>query len=232
MRETSMNAAYLVRSTVAASLVAGAVLTVVSVATMPDFSGDQAERLQAVAASPRAGLSAVTWVLSQPLVALGVVGVTLLARRSAPVLATLAAVVFGLGALGHAVYGGINLAMLAMAEEMGALDAHVAVLDRLETGAMLPFMAAGLIGTVLGVLLLAAALWRAGVGPRWVGPALVAWVVVEFVGSNLVPWAGVASGALFAGALTALAVTVWRSSITNWQTAAEAGVAAPQAVPA
>ncbi|GGK68979.1 hypothetical protein [Ornithinimicrobium pekingense] len=225
-----MSTASLTRTAVAAALVVGVALTVVSVATMPDFSGDQAERLQAVAASPRAPLSAWTWVLSQPLLGIGVVGVAHLARRSAPVLATLAAVAFGLGVLGHAVYGGINLAMLAMAEDLGALEAHVAVLDRLEGGLMLPFMAAGLLGTVLGVLLLAATTWRAGLGPRWVGPALVVWVVVEFVGSGLVEWAGVASGALLTVAFGTLAATVWRSSITHWQTAAETTAAAPDAV--
>ncbi|WP_122260625.1 hypothetical protein [Ornithinimicrobium cerasi] len=221
-----MDTAHLTRAAVAGSLAVGAALTVVSVATMPDFSGDQAARLEAVAASPRAALSALTWVLSQPLLGLGVVGVAHLARGRAPVLATLAAVLFGLGALGHAVYGGVNLAMLAMAEDLGAVEAHVAVLDRLETGTMLPFMAAGLLGTVLGLLLLAAALWRADVGPRWVGPALVAFVLLEFVGSNFSRWAGVASGALLLLALVTLAVAVLRSSPAHWRTEAEAGAAA------
>lgn len=223
-----MTPAQLVRSTAVLSLAAGALLTVVSVATMPDFSGDQVERLQAVAASPRAALSAVTWVLSQPLLALGIVGVAHLARRSAPVLAMTAAVLFGLGALGHAVHGGVTLAMVAMADDLGAVEAHAAVLDRLETGLMLPFMAAGLLGTVLGILMLALALWRAGLGPRWVGPALAAWVVVEFVGSSFLPWAGLVSGALLTVALGALALAVHRSSVSHWQTAVEAGPLASQ----
>lgn len=220
-----MNTAHLTRATVAGSLALGAALTVVSVATMPDFSGDQAARLEAVATSPRAGLSSLTWVVSQPLLGVGVVGVAHLASRRAPVLATLAAVLFGLGAVGHAVYGGVNLAMLAMAEDLGAVEAHVAVLDRLEAGTMVPFMAAGLLGTVLGLVLLAAALWRAHVGPRWVGPALVGFVVVEFVGSNVSRWAGVASGALLLLALGALALVVWRSSTAHWRTEAEAETA-------
>lgn len=218
-----MDVASLTRSTVAGSLALGAALAVLSVGTMPDFSGDQTSRLEAVAASPRAALSAWTWVLSQPLLGLGVVGLAHLARWRAPVLATLTAVLFGLGALGHAVYGGINLAMLAMAEDLGAVEAHVAVLDRLESGLMLPFMAAGLLGTVLGVLLLAATLWRAALGPRWVAPALVAWVVIEFAGSGLVSWAGVASGALLAVTFVATAVVVQRSSLAHWRTEAEAG---------
>lgn len=221
-----MHVASLTRSTVAGALGLGAALTVLSVATMPDFSGDQASRLEAVAASPRAALSAWTWVLSQPLLGLGVVGLAHAARSRAPLLATLAAVLFGLGALGHSVYGGINLAMLAMAEDLGAVDTHVAVLDRLEQGLMLPFMAAGLLGTVLGVLLLAAALWRARLGPRWVGPALVAWVVLEFAGSGLFSWAGVASGAVFGITLVAMAVVLQRTPISYWRTEVEAAAGA------
>lgn len=218
-----MDTAQLTRATVAGSLAVGAALTVVSVATMPDFSGDQAARLEAVAASPVAATSALTWVLSQVLLGLGVVGVAHLARRSVPVLATLAAVVFGLGALGHTVYGGVNLAMLSMAQDLGSVEAHVAVLDRLESGLMLPFMAAGLLGTVLGLVLLAVAVWRSGAGPRWVPVALLAFVLVEFVGSTLSRWAGVASGALLVLAFGALALVVRRSSPAHWRTEAEAG---------
>ena len=77
-------------------------------------------------------------------------------------------------------------------------------------------MAAGLLGTVLGVLLLSIALFRSRTGPRWVGPVLWAFLVVEFVGSNLSEWASPVSVALYAVALGAIALTVHRSPAAAW----------------
>src|SRR5690606_11493422 len=137
------------------------------------------------------------------------------------VLAGIGGVLIVLGAFGHAVYGGVNLVMLTMAEDLGSLETHAAVLARGEEGIAIPIMAAGLLGTVLGFIVLGVAVWRGGLGPRWLGPAMIAWVVVEFVGSSLSDWALYASGALYALVFGALAVAVWRSSVGHWQTAAE-----------
>nr|NLD41675.1 hypothetical protein [Actinomycetales bacterium] len=123
----------------------------------------------------------------------------------------------------HAVYGGVNIVMLLMARDLGALEAHASVLDAGEQGLMVPFLAAGLLGTVLGFVLLGIAVWRVGLGPRWTGPAMIVWVVVEFVGSSMSQWAGYASGVLYAVILGALALTVLRSSLGHWQSAIEAG---------
>lgn len=221
-----MNLARLTRTTVAGSLLAAAVLTVVSIATQPDFSGDSAARLDAVAGSSLATVSAMTWILSQAFVLVGVVGVAHLARHGAPVLSAVAAGLLGLSCLGHTVHGGVNLAILAMAEDSSAVQTHAAVLDRLESGIAIPFMAAGLLGLVLGFLALAAALWRSGVAPRWTGPALVAWIVVEFVGSGLSDWAFYGSGLLYLVVFTALASAVWGSPLSIWRTEAEAQAAA------
>src|SRR5690606_24479259 len=148
-----------------------------------------------------ATVSALSFTASQLFLAVGLAGVAHLLRSRVPVLATLGVVLAVLGAFGHAVYGGVNLVMLSMAgtaADPAALDSYAAVLAHGEQGIAIPFMAAGLLGTVLGFVLLGAALWRGGLGPRWVGPGMIAWVVVEFVGTGLSEWAGYASGVLYA----------------------------------
>jgi hypothetical protein len=225
-----MEPARLIRAAVAACLVLGGVLTVVSISTMPDFSGGFEERLEAVAAGPLSTLSAYTWVLSQLVVTVGLLGLTHLLRMRVPVLAALSGILILLSGFGHAVYGGVNITMLAMAEHPEDVEAHVAVLDRLESGLGVPFMAMGMLGLVLGFLLLAVALWRSGVGPRWAGPAVVVWLVLEFVGSALSSWAFYGSGLLYLVLFGTFAATVARSSTAVWRSEAEA-TAEPATVP-
>lgn len=213
----------LTRGAVAAALVLGAALAVLGVLLMPDFSGGQTERLQAIAeGQPGATVSAVSFTVSQLFLAVGVVGLARLLRRRAPVLSTLAVALTVAGAFGHAVHGGLSLVMVSMAQDLDALDVHAAVLTRLEEGLGLPFMAAGLLGTVLGFLLLGLALWRSGVGPRWVGPATLVWVVTEFALSGISQWASYGSAVLYAAILVALALVVRGSALDHWRTAAEA----------
>lgn len=208
-----MTTSPVLRAVVAAGLVLAAVLTITSIQLMPDFSGDHADRLRAVAASPRASaVSAVTFTLSQLVLAVGVLGVAHVLRPRVPALAATAGALVLLGTFGHAVYGGISLLMLSMAEDPAAVDRYADLLASAEQGAPLPFMAAGLLGTVLGFVVLGVALWRGGLGPRWLGPAAVLWVLVEFVGSNFSRWAGYASGLLWLAVLATLAVEVWRAA--------------------
>jgi hypothetical protein len=87
----------------------------------------------------------------------------------------------------------------------------------------------GLAGTVLGLLLLSIGLFRAGVGPRWVGPALWAFLVVEFIGSAISPRASYLSGVLFLAAFGALAVEAvhsWRDAPVGTRTGTDQGDAA------
>lgn len=223
-----MKPAQFTRTAVAVSLVVGAALIVVSVLLMPDFSGGHRESLEAIAAAQTTStISAMSFTVAQLFLAVGLVGVAHLVRSQVPVLAMLGGTLAVLGAFGHAVYGGVNVVMLSMAQDLAAFDTHAAVLARGEEGIDIPFMAAGLLGTVLGFILLGVALWRSGLGPRWVGPAMLVWVVVEFVGSNFSQWASYASGALYAVIFGALAHAVWQSSISHWQTAAEGAVGTP-----
>jgi hypothetical protein len=216
------NTAALTRGTVAASLATCAVLTVVAVLTMPDFSGSQAQWLQEIAAAPTASaVSAMLFVGSQLPFAVGLVGVAHLLRDRAPVLAALGSVLAVLGGFGHATYGGVNLVMLQMAKDPANSAVHVDVLDGVGSGPAVPFMAMGLLGTVLGLVVLGIAVWRAGVGPRWLGPVLVLFVVVEFAGAGISVWAGYASALLFLVGFLTLALVVARSATAVWTTAAE-----------
>jgi prepilin signal peptidase PulO-like enzyme (type II secretory pathway) len=63
----------------------------------------------------------------------------------------------------------------------------------------------GLAGTVLGLLLLSIGLFRTGLGPRWVGPALWTFLVVEFVGGALSEYASYVSSVLLLVAFFGLA---------------------------
>jgi hypothetical protein len=216
------NTAALTRVTVVASLAACGVLTVVSVLLMPDFSGSEARWLQEIAtASTASAVSAMLFVGSQLPFAVGLAGVAHLLRDRTPILAAVGAALAVLGAFGHSAYGGVNLVMLQMAKDPANAAIHADVLRGVGSGPAVPFMAMGLLGTVLGLVLLGVAVWRAGVGPRWLGPVLILFVAVEFAGAGFSVWAGYASAVLFLVGFATLALVVARSATSVWTTAVE-----------
>ena len=97
--------------------------------------------------------------------------------------------------------------MSQVAENRSNVGVYAGLLERLEAEpTLLPFMVAGLLGTVLGVLLLSIAWWRSRTAPRWVAPMLWAFLVVEFVGSNLSAWATYLSVLLYLVSVCTVAV--------------------------
>lgn len=100
-------------------------------------------------------------------------------------------------------------------------ELHAELIDSVESGPAAAFMVMGLLGTVLGILLLSIGLWRARVAPRWAAPALLAFLIVEFVGTAISDWASQVAGLLFLSAFVALAVTIWHSPRVTWQTGYE-----------
>lgn len=203
------------RRLAAVALLLAVVLSAASILLMPRFDGGADAQLAAIAASGLAGtVSALAFTLAQLPMAIGFVVVAHLVGRRAAVLAAIGGTLLVLGCFGHAVHGGMSNVMLAMAADPANRDAHAAVIASASDGAHLPFMIAGLAGTVLGIVVLAIGMLRARFAPAWVPWALLAWVVVEFVGSGLVEWAAYASLLLFAGAIAGLAVAVWRSDAT------------------
>ena len=136
-----MTIANLRRAVVAVSVAAGAGIGLGSLLLQPVMPDDPAEFVATLASSPGAGIGMQLFVFSQLFWAIGLVGVGHLASRRAPVLATLGAVLSGLGAFGHAVYGGAMLTQLALASNT---DAAVAAVLASETAIFLPYFVGGL----------------------------------------------------------------------------------------
>lgn len=223
------NTAAFRRTAGAVALVAAALLMVVSVVFAPDFPAGFADRLAAVdEGGTSAAVSAVTFALAQLPFLIGVLAIGHLLRDGAPVLSNVGTSLAVLGGFGHCVFGGISMAMLAMAADAPNRAIHADLLERIESGPAVVFMAMGLIGTVLGILLLAIGLFRARVVPRWVPILLWAFLAVEFAGGALSEWASSVSVVIYLIALTAIAVAVWSSPISRWEMRPVASDVAPK----
>jgi len=217
------NTATFRRDAAVVGLVSTAVLSALSTMTAPEFpAGGGAERLDAIADNLSASaLSAAAFTLAQlPFIA-AALGLGHLLRSGAPVLSNVATTLALLGAFGHTVFGGGALLHVAMAADEAQHATFGALIDDVESSPVTAFAAMGLLGTVLGLVLLAVGLWRAGFGPRWVPIALGAFVVVEFVGHSVSDWASHVASVIYLVSFTALAVAVWRTSPQGWATAPE-----------
>ena len=189
---------------------ATALLTLVSILLQPEFGADPVEHLAAIEdAGGAAAVSVTTFALSQLPFMVGCVVIALLCRAGAPRLAVAGGTLAVLGGFGHAVFGGIGLSQLAMSTSPERA-AMAEVITAIESGPAVIFMAMGLLGTVLGLLLLGVALFRSRMVPRWIPLTLWAFLVVEFVGSNLSAWASPAAGVLYVAAFGGLAVELLR----------------------
>jgi hypothetical protein len=216
------NTATFRRSAAAAGLVTASIITAVSTVLAPEFPSEYADRLGAMAAGgTSATVSAVAFTLAQlPLLA-GILGIGHLLRRSAPRLSNIGTTLAVVGIFGHSVVGGVMLVQLELAQDVPNRETHAAVIAGLESGPIGPFMGMGLIGTVLGLLLLSIGVFRAGLGPRWVGPTLWAFLVVEFVGSAVSGWAAHLAVLLYGAAFFALALAIARSPESAWAVPAD-----------
>jgi hypothetical protein len=221
------NTATFRRDVAAIGLVTNALLMTISVMVAPEFPSGFEERLAAIdAAGTQGKISAVTFALAQlPLLA-GVLGIGHLLRGRAPTLSNLGTSLAVIGAFGHSVFGGLSMAYLAMAADQQNRATHAALMQTIESGPAVAFMAIGLLGTVFGILLLAIGLWRAKVAPRWAAPVLGAFLVVGFAGSAVSDRAEQWSVIFYLAAFTALAVTIWRSPKESWRQGVDATAAA------
>lgn len=186
-----------------ASLIAAPVLIAVSTILMPDFGDSSADRLAAVE-STQAAVSAVSFVLSQLPMLVAFLGIGLLLVRAAPRLSAWGTALGVLGCFAHTVYGGVSMTELVMARDESSRATYAALVEKVDGSPVLAFAAVGLLSTVLGYLLISIGLFRSRTGPVWVGPALWAFLLLEFVGSNFSDYAMYLSGLLFALAFFAL----------------------------
>jgi hypothetical protein len=222
MEQLTRDGAGFRRDVVAAALVTSALLALVSVALQPDLPSGHAARLAALhAAGAKAAVSATAFLLQQLPFAVAVLGLGHLLRQRAPRLSTTGVVLGVLGAFGHTVFGGVSLVYLVMAGDPARRSAYAALYQKLDTGPVMLSSLIGLAGTVFGLLVLAAALWRSGLVARWVPGLIVAFVVLEFGGAGISSYASDLAGACALIAFTALAVQVRRMPVAAWGSPAE-----------
>jgi hypothetical protein len=192
-------------------LVATVGLSAASVALMPDLPDTNAGLLQALAEAPaQAATAAAAFTLSQLFLIGAVLAIGDIARPGAPRLIGAGMVLALIGAFGHSVFGGLRLALFGMLDDAGRAQ-YAAALDRTYDSPVMLFAAMGLLGTVLGLALVAIGLLRSRAVAPWIPASLIAFLVVEFVGSNLSNWASLAAVALYAAAMLGIAVAVIRT---------------------
>jgi hypothetical protein len=199
----------------ATCLVVTALLSALSVLSQPEFSADPAERLAAIDAAGASGVvSLLTFVLAQLPFMVAAVAIAMMARGRSPRLAVTGGALAVIGGFGHAVFGGIGLAYLGMSGDAANRAALADVVTRVESGLAVIFMAAGLLGTVIGLVVLGIALFRSRVVPRWIPVALWLFIVTEFALTNFSDWASPAAGLLYVAAFTGIAVQLVRDEDT------------------
>lgn len=197
-----------------AALVLGPVLAGISTVFQPDLDGAPREQLAAIGDSTLAVTSAVTFLVAQLPLLVAVLAIGRLLQERAPRLSSWGTALGVLGCFGHTVFGGISMVYVTMARDESHRGVYAGLMTRLQDSPVMLFSAAGLLGTVLGLLLLGIGLFRSRTGPVWVGPAIWAFLVVEFVGSAVSGYASYLSVLLLAAAFFALAGVLGRSSRT------------------
>lgn len=195
-----------------AALVLGPVIAGVSVMFQPDLSGTTREQLAALGDSPLAAVSAVAFLVSQLPLLVTILAIGRLIQERAPRLSAWGTALGVVGCFGHTVFGGISMAYVEMASNEKHRDVYAGLMSQIQDSPVMLFSAAGLLGTVVGLLLLGIGLFRTSIGPVWVGPAVWAFLVVEFVGSSVSRYASYLSVLLLAAAFFALAGVVNRVS--------------------
>ncbi len=187
-----------------AALVISPVIAGVSVILQPDLSGSTSERLAAMGHAP-AAVSAVAFLLSQLPLLIGILAIGRLLLPRAPRLSAWGTALGVLGCFGHTVFGGTSLLYLMMARDESHRAVQTDLFDHIQNSPVMLFSLIGLAGTVVGLLLLGIGLFRTRTGPVWVGPAIWAFLVVEFVGTAMSSYASYLSVLLLGAAFVAIA---------------------------
>jgi len=194
------------------ALVLGPVIAGVSVIFQPDLDGTPHHQLAAIGDSPLPALSAVAFLVSQLPLLVSVLAIGRLLQERSPRLSAWGTALGVLGCFGHTVFGGISMVYLTMARDEAHRSVYAGLMTRLQDSPVMLFSAVGLLGTVFGLLLLGIGLFRSRTGPVWVGPAIWAFLVVEFVGSAVSGYASYLSVLLLAAAFFALAGVLDRTA--------------------
>jgi hypothetical protein len=186
------------------ALVLGPVIAGVSVIFQPDLDGSPGDRLAAMD-GPLAAVSAVAFLISQLPLLIAILAIGRLLLPSAPRLSAWGTTLGVLGCFGHTVFGGTSMIYLMMARDESHRAVQTALFDQIETSPVMLFSVIGLAGTVFGLLTLSIGLFRSRTVPVWVGPAVWAFLAVEFVGTAFSGYASYLSVLLLGAAFFAIA---------------------------
>ncbi|MGH3345490.1 MAG: hypothetical protein ACRDO4_00785 [Nocardioides sp.] len=195
------------------SLFVAPVLGLLFGALSPPFPEDTAERLAGFADGPLPAVSAVAFAVMQLPMLVAFLAIGRLVLPGSPRLSAWGTALAVLGCFGHLVFGGLSMAYLAMAHDEANRAVHAQLLSDIESSPVMLFASVGFVGSVLGQLLLSIALFRTRTGPVWVGPAIWAFLALEFFVSNLTPWASYLAVVLLGAAFWALGDLLRRSPL-------------------
>jgi hypothetical protein len=216
--EPSVDTSRFHRATAVVGLAGSAVLFAVSTVFQPDLTGSgQAVLARLDAAGWHAAVSAAAFLLAQLPYIAAALGIGHLLRDRAPRLGAWGTVLSVVGAFGHTVFGGISLVFVVMAGDEAHRRAYARLFGDLQSSPVMAFSLLGTVGFVVGLLLLSIGVFRGRVGPRWVGPAVWVFLVVEFAGTALSGYASYVSTTI----MIVVFLTLAREATVAWQQPAD-----------
>ena len=221
------------RNAAALALITAPVLAAASRFLYQPSGGNQPAKLLTAlhAAGGRAELSTALFVLQALPFMIAALGIGHLLRGRSAKLSSIGAAVAVTGGFCDAVGSAFTLVYVPLARNLTDRAAAVSVVHQTSKIEGL-FSLAGALGTVVGILLLSIGLFRSRIGPRWVAPLLWAFLILEFAGSSVSTYMGLASVTIVLIAYWTLAVTVWHTPAATWETAGAVLAPEPAAVAA
>lgn len=193
------------------ALVLGPVIAGLSVIFQPDLEGSPSHRLAAMDGS-LATVSAIAFLISQLPLLIAILAIGRLLLPSAPRLSAWGTPLGVLGCFGHTAFGGTSMIYLMMARDHSHRAVQTELFDKIQNSPVMLFSVIGLVGTVFGLLTLSIGLFRSRAVPVWVGPAVWAFLLVEFVGTAFSNYASYLSVLLLGAAFFAIAGVLGSSS--------------------
>jgi len=178
------------RVAVALTLPVGPLLIAVSRGILPYWSTDSGEIIVARSLADLPAMETIAWLglLMMPCLLLSTLALGYVARRGAPVLATVGA---GLSFVAYANWGaagGADYLVLALGRE-GVGEATVLQVVEATLAHPIAFIAGfgWVLGHIVGTMLLGAALWRSRVVAPWVAAVVIASQPVHLVAAVIIP---------------------------------------------
>jgi hypothetical protein len=183
----------------------------------PESETDAADQLAAIADNQDAFvIGTIVGIVALVLLLPAVLGLLHLLRDRAVALGHLGGSLALVGIVGLAALQGVGLVLAETVTGDAEREQMVALVERVEDNAgFVVVLLMFLVGLNLGLILLAAALWRAQVAPAWVALAVVASVIVLFLGSDKI--LGAIGFALLAVAFGWVGRAVLAQSDDDWE---------------